>query len=244
MIAPGFSVMVKRLYRRDLRLVLELLVLFGLGWVFLALAALATRATATDFDKAVLHLLRSDAAGLNPVGPAWLESTMVNITALGSGPVATLVVLLVFGFLLLAGKPRLAALVVACSVGSALVNYWLKLFFDRGRPTVISILQPASGLSFPSGHAMISVALYLTLGVLIAGSLQRRALRIYVVAAAALLAFLIGFSRMYLGVHYPTDVLAGWTVGLAWALVCGLVERTLQRRGAVEPGAGDDVTVR
>jgi undecaprenyl-diphosphatase len=91
---------------------------------------------------------------------------------------------------------------------------------------------------------MISVALYLTLGVLIAGSLQRRALRIYVVAAAALLAFLIGFSRMYLGVHYPTDVLAGWTVGLAWALVCGLVERTLQRRGAVEPGAGDDVTVR
>jgi undecaprenyl-diphosphatase len=222
--------------------VVELLVLFGLGWLFLALAALAGRATATDFDVALLRLLRSDAAGIDPIGPRWLEAAFVNISALGSGAVATLIVLLVLGFLLLARKPRLAALVVACGVGSAVVTDWLKTFYERGRPNVVGVIQPAGGLSFPSGHAMVSVALYLTLGVLIAGSLEQRRLRVYVVAAAALLALLIGFSRVYLGVHYPTDVLAGWTVGLALALICGLIERTLQRRGTVEPGAGDDVT--
>ncbi len=243
MIAAGLRTLARWL-RADLRLVVELLLLFGLVWLFFALAALASRATATDFDIAVLHLLRRDPPGLVPVGPRWLQSAIVNISALGSGAVATLVVLLVVGFLLLARKPRLAGLVVACGLGSALVTHLLKSFYERGRPNVVGVIQPAAGLSFPSGHAMVSVALYLTLGVLIAGSLRQRRLRVYVVAAAALLAFLIGFSRVYIGVHYPTDVLAGWTVGLALALACGLVERALQRRGTVEPGAGDDVTER
>jgi len=238
MIARAFRTVTSWLRGRDLRLVGALLAIVGLGWCFLALAELVNEGTASDFDHAILRLLRRD-GGPEPVGPPWLTSAMLNITALGSAAVATLVVLLVLGFLLLARKPRIAALVVACAVGTALGTQGLKAIYDRARPDVVSVLQPASGLSFPSGHAMISVALYLTLGVLIAGSLEQRRLRVYVVASAALLAFLIGFSRVYLGVHHPTDVLAGWTVGLAWALVCGLAERALQRRGPVEQGGRD-----
>jgi undecaprenyl-diphosphatase len=236
MIAPSLRSVRDSMRARDLRLVSRLLVLAVLVWCFLGLATLAASTRGEGIDHAVLRALRTDAAGTDPVGPPWLESAFMNISALGSGAVATLVVIFVLGFLLLDRKPRLALLVAACGAGTALVIHFLKLAFERGRPSIVTALQPASGLSFPSGHAMISVALYLTLGVLIAGSLEHRRLRVYVVGGAALLAVLIGSSRVYLGVHYPTDVLAGWTVGLAWALLCGLVERALQRRGSVEEG--------
>ena len=240
MIAASFRYVVRWLRGQDLRLLGTLLAIAGLSWCFLELADVVDEGEAHGFDHALLLALRSDPGGTDPVGPPWLEGAVVNISALGSGAVATLVVLLVLGFLLLARKPRVAALVVACSAGGALAIQVLKTFYDRGRPDVVSVLSPAGGLSFPSGHATISAALYLTLGVLVAGSLEERRLRVYVVGAAAFLALLIGVSRVYLGVHYPTDVLAGWTLGLAWALVCGLVERTLQQRGALEPDGGDE----
>ena len=106
----------------------------------------------------------------------------------------------------------------------------LKRVFDRPRPTVVPQLIVETSPSFPSGHAMMSAVIYLTLGTLLAQLCPRWRERVYVLTVAGVLAVLIGLTRLYLGVHYPTDVLAGWTVGLAWALTSGLLARGLRRR--------------
>lgn len=212
------------------------LVSFGaLCWMFIELADEITERETLSVDHVVLRALRTDAAGTDPIGPAWLERALVDISALGSGGVTTLVVIMTLGFLLLAGKPRMALLVVACALGAWSAMHLLKDLFDRGRPDIVLQMDEAPGLAFPSGHAMISAALYITLGVLLSRTLQKRRLQLYIVTLAAALALLIGFTRVYMGVHYPTDVIAGWTIGLAWALLCSLVARALQRRGVVEP---------
>jgi undecaprenyl-diphosphatase len=119
------------------------------------------------------------------------------------------------------------------------LSFALKHLFGRERPDIILHMVMVHTPSFPSGHAMLSAVIYLTLGALLAQVVQRRASRIYFLTVAMVLTFLIGLSRIYLGVHYPTDVLAGWAVGLAWALFCWLVARQLQRRGAIEAVASD-----
>ena len=111
----------------------------------------------------------------------------------------------------------------------------LKLFFNRPRPDVVAHWTSYASASFPSGHAANSAIIYLTLAVLIARSVRSRAVRIYVVASASLLTFLIGLSRLYLGVHWPTDVLSGWIVGAGWALFCSSIAWWLQSRRAIEP---------
>ena len=97
-------------------------------------------------------------------------------------------------------------------------------------------LVDVGDLSFPSGHAMVSAVTYLTLGALLARTQRRRATRIFVMAAGILLAVIIGLSRIYLGVHYPTDVLAGWVAGALWALGCWLVSKRFIARAAGEGG--------
>jgi len=107
----------------------------------------------------------------------------------------------------------------------------------RPRPNIVPHLTEVQTSSFPSGHSMMSAVIYLTLGVLLSRLVVGAVMRFYVVAVAMLLTALVGFSRVFLGVHYPSDVVAGWTAGLAWALICLLVARILQHRGSVEnPG--------
>ena len=99
---------------------------------------------------------------------------------------------------------------------------------------MVTHIDPPGGLSFPSGHSMISMALYMTLAILISRALPERALRRFVIGTGLFLTLIIGVSRMYLGVHYPTDVLAGWTAGGAWALVCGALAYRLGRKHEIE----------
>ena len=94
--------------------------------------------------------------------------------------------------------------------------------------------MPAHHYSFPSVHSLMSAVVYLTLGALLARMVARRRLKFYVLTLAVTLTGLVGISRVYLGVHYPSDVLAGWCVGLSWASLCWLVGRKLQRQGAIE----------
>ena len=109
--------------------------------------------------------------------------------------------------------------VLTTSTG-ALVALILKHVIERDRPSVVPHLREVTTPSFPSGHAMLSTIVYLTLGVLLMHTMQRRAAKLYCLLWAMFMALLVGSSRIYLGVHYPTDVLAGWMAGVAWALAC------------------------
>jgi undecaprenyl-diphosphatase len=186
------------------------------------------------FDETVLLALRSATDPSDPIGPAWLEEQIRDVTALGSLGVLTLVSLAAVGFLILQGKRRTAVLVVAAVGGGMLVSTLTKLGFDRPRPDLVPHATQVYTASFPSGHAMMAAITYLTLGALLARVQPRLRLKLYLIGLAATLTVLVGLSRVYLGVHWPTDVLAGWTLGAAWALGCWAIALWLQARGRIE----------
>jgi len=187
------------------------------------------------FDRWVMLALRHASDPSLPIGPRWLPEAARDVTALGGTVVLGILLLVVAGYLLAAGKRHAAWFVLATVLGGAALNSLLKLGFARPRPDIVTPLTKVLTLSFPSGHAALSAVCYLTLGVLLAQTQASRTLRIYFIATAMLLTLLVGLSRIYLGVHYPTDVLAGWCFGVAWALICWTIMRHFQRRGEIEP---------
>jgi undecaprenyl-diphosphatase len=219
--------------RTELSILLGGLALLLLVFGFAVLAGEVFEGDTQDFDERVLKALRRADDPSRPIGPWWLEAGALDITALGSAAALGLVVLSVVGFLWLQGMGRTALFVFVASAGGWSLNSALKVWFQRARPDVVPHLREVLSLSFPSGHAMTSAAVYLTLGALLMRIAQRRATKVYVIGMAMLVTFLVGASRVYLGVHYPTDVLAGWLVGLSWALLCWLVERALERRAGL-----------
>jgi undecaprenyl-diphosphatase len=210
-----------------------------------ALGALAFKMIADEalegdthaFDTSILMALREPGDAENPIGPDWLADVMADVTALGGNAVLTLLVVGVVVYLLSVGK-RGTALLVGGAVGSgAILSTFLKLGFDRPRPDLVAHLSHAYSSSFPSGHAMLSAVTYLTLGVLLARAHERRRTKIIVMTYGVTLTVLIGLSRIYLGVHWPTDVMAGWALGTAWAALWWLIAWQLQRRGRIEQPA-------
>jgi undecaprenyl-diphosphatase len=190
------------------------------------------------FDTAVLLALRNPLDPSDPIGPMWLERIFREITTLGGTTVVTLITSAVIGFLLVDSKRRAALLIFFSVAGGALLGPLLKLGFDRPRPDLVAHLVEVQSASFPSGHALLAAVTYLTLGALLARVVRQLRLKIYVMTLAVLLTVLIGSSRVYLGVHWPTDVLAGWFAGAMWAAVCWRIALALQRRGEVE-SSGD-----
>lgn len=186
------------------------------------------------FDEAVLLALRTPGDIDNPVGPSWMELMFVDITSLGGHTTLTIITLTVVGFMLIERKAAAALLVLTSVAGGALISHFAKIGFNRPRPELVGQLVDVQTLSFPSGHAMLSAVTYLTLGALLTRTTSRHALRGYFLGVAILLTLLIGLSRIYLGVHYPTDVLAGWALGSAWAMACWIAAIWLQRRGRIE----------
>jgi undecaprenyl-diphosphatase len=159
---------------------------------------------------------------------------MADLTSIGGVSVLTLFTAIVIGYLLIGGK-RAAALAVLVAIGGgALLDSALKLGFERPRPDLVAHLVEVRTYSFPSGHAMLSAVTFLTLGALLAAVESGRRLRAYILSVAVLLTLLIGLTRIYLGVHWPTDVIAGWCAGAGWALLCWAVATWLQRRGEIE----------
>jgi len=189
-----------------------------------------------EFDEGVLRYLRDPEDPRKPIGPPWLVAVATDVSALGGTTVLVIVLSVVVGYLALEHRyAEVLLIVVAASVGGALSQI-LKLWFGRARPDVVPHLVSVASLSFPSGHSMLSVVTYLTLGALMARFARRRRIRMYCIGVSLVLALVIGLSRIYLGVHFPTDVLAGWSAGLAWALLWWLVARALQYRGQVKTG--------
>jgi len=198
-------------------------------------------AGSTDaFDAAILRAIR--VAADRPGAPAHaVRAAMQDFTALGDVSTLTLVVAVVAGGLLIVRKRAMAGFLIAASVLGTVSVELLKVLVDRPRPNVVAHWASFSNASFPSGHAADSAIVYLTLAALIAQSVETRALRVYVLSVALLLTLAIGLSRLYLGVHWPTDVLAGWIVGASWAFLTAIAAWWLQARHALEaPGETDD----
>jgi undecaprenyl-diphosphatase len=190
------------------------------------------------FDERVLLAFRTAGDPADPVGPHWFEEMVRDFTALGSTGVLTIVTLSVAGWLVVMGKGRTAAFVLVAVAGGVIASSLLKLGFARPRPDLVPHGMMVFTNSFPSGHAMMSAVVYLTLGDLLARAQRSVALKVYILSLAVFLTVLVGLSRIYLGVHWPSDVLAGWAVGACWALFCWLLMSRLQVAGRMEPETG------
>jgi undecaprenyl-diphosphatase len=202
--------------------------------VLTKLANAVGRGGAPAFDEWLILALRTPGNVADPVGPAWLEEMMRDFTALGSTGVLTVMVLAIAGFLAMTRKGHAALFVLVSVAGGVLISQVTKWAYARPRPDLVPHGAEVFSASFPSGHSMMSAVVYLTLGALLARTQSDRAVKAYILAVAVMLTALVGVSRVYLGVHWPTDVLAGWALGGLWALICLLLMQRLQSRGQVE----------
>ncbi|MFW5940222.1 MAG: phosphatase PAP2 family protein [Chloroflexota bacterium] len=223
------------LYRRITRLELRILILLALVlgglWAFLALAEVAVEEESHPFDTRILLAMRNPADSGDPLGPPWFEEMMRDITALGGTGVVAFVTLSSVGFLLIRRDYGTAALIVVAIVGAYALSIGLKLTFDRPRPDLVARSTEVFNPSYPSGHSMLSAASYLTLGAVLARVQAWRRLKIYILSLAIVLTLAIGISRVYLGVHWPTDVLGGWAAGSVWAIIVWLLANWQRRPG-------------
>lgn len=194
-------------------LTLGLLLSAGAMWGFGELAEGVMEGATRSFDRAVLEWLTAR-------GPDWVGIVATELTALGAAPVLTLVAAVASAFLWTEGRRRSVALLWIALVGSLVLTSALKTGFGRQRPSVIEAAVQVHTLSFPSGHATQSMVVYTVVAYLVARQGASRSVRWITWGLAAVLILLIGVTRMYLGVHYPSDVLAGFAVGFVWAMVC------------------------
>lgn len=215
---PVFRALRERLTRVEITPLLGFLLPTALIYATIEIMDEVADGETGQIDRAILAAMRAPGDPHQPIGPAWLEVAMKDITSLGSTTVLTMIVIAAVGFLLVSKRFTLAGILSASMILGTVTNNLLKTVFERARPEFIADGVPIHSFSFPSGHAMLSAIMYLSLGALLARSEQRRAYKTYIIGLSIVLTLLIGVSRLYLGVHYPTDVLAGWTIGALWAL--------------------------
>lgn len=199
---------------------------------FVKLTDEVTDGETRGFDRDILLMFRNPGQLSDPVGPAWMEVVVRDITALGGLVTLVLLTLAACGYLWLTRRHRLAVFVAACVAGGSLVNTLLKSLIERPRPDIVPHGTSAALSSFPSGHAMMSAVVFLTLGAMLAYASDTTRVKIYFLCWSVLLTLLVGVSRVYLGVHWPTDVIAGWIGGATWALLCMLMSRFFLKSGA------------
>jgi undecaprenyl-diphosphatase len=236
------------LFSRLGRFELPLLVLPGFAaaalWGFVALVDEVLEGEVRDIDGRLLLSLRNPQDASDPLGPPWLEELMRDVTAFGgTGPLA-FITLAGMVYLLLRRRLRTALFLFAAIAGGQLLSSLLKAGFDRPRPDLVPHGMTVYTASFPSGHAMMTAIVYLTLAALLARSESRRRLKAFLLLLAASVTLMVGISRVYLGVHWPSDVLGGWMIGSAWAAGCWTLIVLLQRRGDIEgePAVPEDRT--
>jgi undecaprenyl-diphosphatase len=201
-------------------------------WLFVFIAGEVTEGKTKNIDETLLLAMRNP--DRTPIGSLAMQDAARDVTALGGATFLTLLTIATGGFLLLDGKKHLGLFLYGAVGSGLLFNLLLKEFFHRPRPDIVPHAAYASSTSFPSGHSMLSAVTYLTLGALLARSQRRKRLKAYFLLLAILITLLVGISRVYLGVHWPTDVLAGWVAGASWAICCWLVVGKLQKRHALE----------
>ncbi len=220
--------------RQELAILVAVILLAGGAWAFIELTEYVMEGDTHALDEKVLLSMRNPDDLSDPIGPKWVEELGRDFTALGGMGVLTLLSVSVLGYLLLEYKKKTAILVVISVGGGILLSLLLKQGFDRPRPDLVPHESYVYTTSFPSGHSMMSAVTYLTMAALLSRIQKRRRNKIYLMTIAVLLTLAIGVSRIYMGVHWPSDVLAGWSAGAFWALLCWLAGSWLQRRGQME----------
>lgn len=211
------------------------LVATAFGFLFFRLGSEVLDGETQAFDEYVLRALRRADDPDRLIGPAWGERVALDLTTLGGPPVIVLGVVLTLGYLFAARRRVAAFTVLASSIGAFALEATLKGLYDRARPVVVPPLAHASSASFPSGHATLAAGVYLTVAALLARESSSPRARRYVMFAGVTVTLLVGLTRVVLGVHYPSDVLAGWALGSAWALLCASAAR---RWGRSKPSSG------
>ncbi len=216
-----------------------IMVIAGALWAFIALAAEMLEGDLHAFDETVLLALRTPGDPTNPIGGAQVEVAMRDITALGGITVLTLISLSVLTFLVLRRQGASALFLTVAIIGGQVLSHLAKFGFSRPRPDLVPHGVEVATASFPSGHSMMAAVTYLTLAVMLSRTQSLLRIRAFFIVVAAILTILVGVSRVYLGVHWPSDVLAGWTLGAAWALGVWLMARRMERDGQIEPAQPD-----
>lgn len=221
--------------RVEIRTLLVLLLVAAALWGFAALASEVIEGDTGAWDESLLLSLREPGDPDDPIGGGNAEEAMRDLTALGGATWLILLTAAAAGGLAILGQARASLVLLVAVAGGQVLSHLTKGLFARPRPSLVSHEAYVHTASFPSGHSMMAAVTYLTLAVMLARATPSRALKAYVIALAALLTVAVGVSRVYLGVHWPSDVLAGWMIGAAWALLCYVVADWLGRRGGIEP---------
>jgi undecaprenyl-diphosphatase len=205
----------RHIQRTELRLLLAGVAVFGSVWGFLYTLDEVQEGDAMRFDSTVLLAFRQPGDLAAPIGPRWLQETARDVTALGGFTVLALVVMLAAALLWVHRRRVQAIVLVVAVVGGDLLGQLVKQLVGRTRPDLVPHLDIVYSSSFPSGHSAMSPIVYFTLAGLVAAGEGRLAQKVLLMATALGLVICIGVSRVYLGVHWPTDVLAGWALGTA-----------------------------
>jgi len=223
----------------ELRWLLVLAGLICLVWALAELTDEVIEGSTRNLDRDILLALRTQGDLSDPIGPGWLEEMGRDLTALGGVAILTLATGLAGLYFFLRNRIGSMIFLLTAVGGGIVLSSIAKEFVDRPRPDLVPHGSIVMTASFPSGHSMMAAVAYLSLGVLIARVQPQRRLKTFILVTAVTLTLLVGVSRVYLGVHWPTDVLAGWLAGAAWATLCFGVAQYLARRGHIEPDSSD-----
>lgn len=218
--------------RHEFSVLIAFALIIGGLWLTIALADGVQEGATQETDMALLMLLREGEDANNPIGPPWVENLMRDYTALGGTAFLVLMVTAVTIYYLIQGRYKEMMFLLVAVIGAYLISDILKGYFDRPRPEFVPPGSYRYSASFPSGHALLAATTYLTLGTIVSQLATRNRMKAFIFLLSTFIMVLVGFTRMYLGVHYPTDVLAGWAIGSVWAMVCWLPFRWLRHREA------------
>lgn len=208
-----------RFGRLELRTVLGLGAVSAALWAFLTVADEVGEQETASIDRRLLLALRTPGAPGDPLGPRWFEEAARDVTAVGGFTFLTLFVVIAVAALLYHSRRRQALILAGTVIAAQVSTEVLKLFYERARPDLVPHGSYVYSHSFPSGHSTLSAATFLTTAIILASLEPRRRAKTFIFGVAILLTVGVGLSRVYLGVHWPTDVLAGWTLGAGWALL-------------------------
>jgi undecaprenyl-diphosphatase len=174
-------------------------------------------------DNSILLSFRAAGNTSVPIGPAWLVDFMQDVSSLGSVTVVIIITVLTSGLLILKREYRSLKVILIAVIAGGTIDLLMKVVISRQRPQLVTHLAPIDSFSFPSGHSAMSAIIYLSLLSIIFTLDLKRSIKIYFLFSAVILIFLVGISRIYLGVHYPSDVLGGWMLGLSWSSISNLL---------------------